>query len=343
MLNPNVSDAEALALTVYMLSLRQRDVPESYLAPDKIEQKYRELHRPPLAAEQAYTAYCSACHLPQGQGSNFPALRVRAPAIGSSDFTDVASDPFILSTLETGRPERLMPAFAAAKGTLTTEETKSLVSFLRGRAPKAPAWSEVERAASNRVLGEQLYQGDCASCHGEGGEGTPLGSPLATPDRRAPGRAALYRVLAEGVPGTAMPRYTRYSATEMRSLLDHTASLPSVAGSRARWAMGQGNTESGRVLFEKTCAGCHGDQGQGKTGPALGSPGFQKAATEAFVAATVIRGRSGTPMPAFGRASVSYPKLTPQEVLDIAAFVKRGLSAKPEAAQTAAKPKNTGD
>jgi len=343
MINPRVSDEEALALTVYMLSLRQRDVPESYLAPDKIEQKYRELRPEPLVAEQIYTAYCSACHLPQGEGSNFPALGVRSPGIGRSDFLDLASDQFILSTLETGRPERKMPALAAAKGTLTADEAKALVSFLRARGPKPPSPAEVERAASNRALGEQLYQADCAGCHGERGEGTPLGSPLATPDRRAPSRAALYRALADGVPGTAMPRYTRYSAAEMRALLDYTASLPSVAGSRARWEMGQGNTESGRPLFEKTCAGCHGDQGQGKTGPALGSAGFQKAATEAFVAATIIRGRSGTPMPAFGRASVSYPKLTPQEVLDLAAFVKRELGAKQKATQPPTTPEKTGD
>jgi mono/diheme cytochrome c family protein len=343
MINPNLSDAEAWALTVYMLSLRQRDVPESYLAPDKIEQKYRELHPQPAPAEQLYTAYCSACHLPQGQGSNFPALAVRAPAIGSSDFTDVAADEFVLSTLESGRPERRMSAFAAAKGTLTPAEAKALVSFLRGRAPKAPSLADVERAAANRALGEQLYQADCASCHGERGEGTPLGSPLATPDRRAASRASIYRALAEGVPGTAMQRYTRYSAAELRALLDHTASLPAAAGSRTRWEMGQGNTEAGRVLFEKTCAGCHGDQGQGKTGPALGSAGFQKAATEAFVAVTVVRGRAGTPMPAFGRASVSYPKLTPQEVLDIAAFVKRELGARRDSTSAATKPKSTGD
>ena len=146
----------------------------------------------------------------------------------------------------------------------------------------------------------------------------------------------------ECVPGTAMPRYTRYSAAELRALVDYTAALPTVAGSRARWELGPGNAETGRTLFEKNCAGCHGDQGQGKTGPALGSAGFQKAATEAFVAATVMRGRAGTPMPAFGRASVSYPKLSPQEVLDLAAFVKRELGVKQKAAQPATTPGKTG-
>ena len=37
--NPTLSEPQALALTVYMLSQWKRDVPESYLAPDKIEEK----------------------------------------------------------------------------------------------------------------------------------------------------------------------------------------------------------------------------------------------------------------------------------------------------------------
>ena len=47
MRNPTVTQRGALALTVYMLSQWNRDVPESYLAPDKIEQKYRALHPVP--------------------------------------------------------------------------------------------------------------------------------------------------------------------------------------------------------------------------------------------------------------------------------------------------------
>jgi hypothetical protein len=38
----------------------------------------------------------------------------------------------------------------------------------------------------------------------------------------------------------------------------------------------------------------------------------------------------GTPMPAFGRDSVRFPKLTASEVLDLAAFVHNGLGTKPE-------------
>lgn len=335
MINPNVTEEEAQALTAYLLSLRQRDVPESYLAPDKIEQKFRLLHRESLAGEQIYRSYCSACHLPDGQGSNYASLGVRAPGIGRADFLDVASDQFLLSTLQTGRPERKMPAMAAANETLSPEEAKSLVAFLRARAPKTPSLSEVERARSDRALGERTYRADCAACHGNRGQGTPLGTPLATADRRAAGRAALYRALAGGTPGTAMPRYSGYDAATLRSLLDYTALLPTVPGSRAGWKLGTGDAAGGKLLFSKSCAGCHGDAGQGKTGPGLATPGFQKAASAEFIAATIVRGRSGTPMPAFGRDNVNYPRLSAQEILDLAAFIGSGLGKQPEGTQVA--------
>jgi hypothetical protein len=41
-------------------------------------------------------------------------------------------------------------------------------------------------------------------------------------------------------------------------------------------------------------------------------------------------------MPAFGRDNANYPRLTAQEVLDLAAFVRKGLSAQPAADETMA-------
>jgi mono/diheme cytochrome c family protein len=134
-----------------------------------------------------------------------------------------------------------------------------------------------------------------------------------------------------------MPRYSGYDAARLRAVLDTTASLATVPGSRAAWKRGPGSAEAGQRIFAKSCAGCHGDRGQGNTGPGLGTPGFQKAATEEFIAATVARGRAGTPMPAFGRDSASYARLSAQEILDVAAFVRGGLSAQPAAKDTLAR------
>jgi mono/diheme cytochrome c family protein len=48
-------------------------------------------------------------------------------------------------------------------------------------------------------------------------------------------------------------------------------------------------------------------------------------ATPEFIAATIVRGRAGTPMPAFGRDSAAYARLAAADVLDVTAYVRERL------------------
>lgn len=122
-----------------------------------------------------------------------------------------------------------------------------------------------------------------------------------------------------------MPGYSRYDAKTLRSLLDYVAGMPQVEGMRSAWRIGTGDSDAGKALYNRNCAGCHGETGTGKLGPALANPGFKKTATAEYIAATIVRGRAGTPMPAFGRDDVRYAKLTPAEILNITAYIRKGL------------------
>jgi mono/diheme cytochrome c family protein len=130
-----------------------------------------------------------------------------------------------------------------------------------------------------------------------------------------------------------MPAYTAYTTDQYGALVALVASFPPVPGSRATWRPETGSRAAGAEVFARTCAGCHGPAGEGKLGPALANPGFQQAATPEYVAATVVRGRRGTPMPAFGRDNVNYPRLSAREIADVAAFVTGGLGPRPTAAR----------
>jgi cytochrome c oxidase cbb3-type subunit 3 len=62
--------------------------------------------------------------------------------------------------------------------------------------------------------------------------------------------------------------------------------------------------ETGRHLYARYCATCHGPAGNGyaaDNAPSLRSPTFLASATTAFLRAAIVRGRPGTSMGAYGR------------------------------------------
>lgn len=65
-----------------------------------------------------------------------------------------------------------------------------------------------------------------------------------------------------------------------------------------------GLDERGRLLYAQHCAACHGEQGQGRVrgnATALNNPDFLAWASEAFLQATIARGRRGTEMRGWAR------------------------------------------
>ncbi len=127
MRNPTVTRQEALALTVYMLSQWKRDVPESYLAPDKIEQKYRALHPVPLTGEQVYKQYCTACH-GNGAYSRWDKKFNRfVPAIRGVSLIATANREYLQANIEQGRPGTQMPAWGPHAGGLLPQEITAVI------------------------------------------------------------------------------------------------------------------------------------------------------------------------------------------------------------------------
>ncbi len=229
-------------LTTFIVSLRRREMPLEFTPRDRVLRTLDIVATPRMSGEQLFKAYCSACHGPNGEGRNFPETGVRFPRIGSSDFIDVASDAFLVKTLELGRSGRRMPALAAPGATLDAQDVRALVAHLR-----------------------------------------------------------------------TLPSRLRITP---RADADASAAHLDTSG---------GNAAAGRGVFEAVCAGCHGPKGEGKIGPALANPGFQQVASPEFVALTVLRGREGTPMPAFAQNNPSYPRLTEADAADVAAFVTSGF------------------
>lgn len=87
----------------------------------------------------------------------------------------------------------------------------------------------------------ELYRVQCVHCHGESGGGDGPTAPFLNPrprdyrpgifkftavkDKSVPRRDDLYRILVDGVTGTAMPSFRRFSDAELEGLVDYVRLL----------------------------------------------------------------------------------------------------------------------
>ena len=314
---------EADQLTLFMLSLRTRPVPENLAPRDRVRALRLGERDFATDGESLFGVFCAACHGPRGEGRRFPTLASTFPAIGEPEFLAIVSDDFLRKTLMNGRPGRRMPAWGTKDGGLRPEEIDALIGYLRSLQPVVPTADAVNAAPIDRQKGDALFAQKCSPCHGEGGQGSAVAPPLAARDNPVThDDSRIYGTLSVGVAGSAMGSFRNLDAASLHSLIATVKALPPVDAVRATWAPRKGDAQRGADGFARYCATCHGNRGEGKEGPALANPAFQASATDGYLTATILRGRGATKMPHFGTAAADHPKLSPDEVVDIIAFVR---------------------
>lgn len=170
------------------------------------------------------------------------------------------------------------------------------------------------------AVGEQLYAQHCAACHGKDGSGG-VGVPLNLPDFLAVASDDYLKItIREGRPGRVMPAFPRLSDSELAALVTHLRSMADVPAPDYSPQPLVGDAARGEQMFTKHCESCHGEHGKGGSGtgvtfsrprdapimaPALSNSGFQQAASDAMLKASLLRGRKGTPMPSLGSLGLS--------------------------------------
>ena len=213
-----------------------------------------------------------------------------------------------------------------------------------------------EVLASNEVMEfGQLYSENCAACHGPEGRGGPaiaLASPiyLAIADV-----ASMRKVIAQGVPGTAMPAFAKSAGgmltdaqiavltKEIRSrwsrsgILD-TASAPAYAAKLS------GDAPRGETAYKTFCESCHGSLGRG--GPkasAISDDSFLALVSDQGLRTIVIVGRPELGAPDW-RGNAPGKPMTDQEITDVVAWLasRRVLNpGQPYAASKNAQPQES--
>ncbi|HTZ58078.1 MAG TPA: c-type cytochrome [Acidobacteriaceae bacterium] len=176
-----------------------------------------------------------------------------------------------------------------------------------------------------------LYASNCAGCHGQDGRSGPA-RPLNDPLFLAViGKERLRDVIANGVPGKAMPAFAQSAGG---TLTDQQISI--VASEvEARWSRPQefvgvalppytaelGDAKHGAHVFRGYCARCHGEDGTGSAkGGSVVNPAYLALVSDQSLRTTVIAGRAGQGSPDW-RSDEPGHAMSQQEISDVVAWL----------------------
>ena len=199
-----------------------------------------------------------------------------------------------------------------------------------GQPTEAKRW----RAPSEISDFNQLYQENCAGCHGADGR---RGAALSLNDSlylSFVSDVTLRQVIAEGRGGTNMPAFSQQAGG---NLTEEQIELL-VTGIRSKWARpdqfkGQeipsysvndaiqsGDPGRGTAAYQTYCASCHGAQGTGGSAGSIVDPNFLTMVSDQGLRTTVVVGRADLGKPDW-RSNLPGHPMSPQEIDDVVAWL----------------------
>jgi len=173
--------------------------------------------------------------------------------------------------------------------------------------------------------GRELYDENCALCHGAEGQGIPqIGSALNSKNLLAAmDDTALHDVTRDGRPNTAMPAFgeehggplEEHQVDQLTAFIRNWESTAPVLTPepQAEWSE---RIARGVELYNDTCAICHGESGQGGIGRALNSEDYLTAFDDAYLEEAIASGRPRQGMPTWGKV------LSPSQIEDLVTFLR---------------------
>ena len=206
--------------------------------------------------------------------------------------------------------------------------------FLTGcGAPHGQPRSDSEVLAPNEVLDfGLLFSQNCAGCHGaegRGGAAISLANPvyLAIADD-----ASIRKVIAQGVPGTAMPAFAQSAGgmltdaqidvltKEIRSRWSQTGILDAASAPPYTRKL-IGDAQRGEAAYKTFCESCHGPVGRGgRKASAISDDSFLALVSDQSLRTIVITGRPELGAPDW-RGNLTGRPMSDQEITDVIAWL----------------------
>ena len=263
------------------LSEEQLAALESFLA-----QALEDAPPPTNTGEGLYAGSCAGCHGANLEGGIGPALD--KTTLSEADISAIVAEG-----------QGGMQGFGE---TYSIDDLAAVAAYVIASATLAsdvPEDSPDTPETDSRVAAD-LYTDNCRACHGPSGEGGAGPTLLGLTSSEA----ELTSVIADG--RGSMPGFGgAFSESEISAMVSFTAAL---TPDTQIAAPPQAIAADGLSLFLGHCSECHGDFGEGKTGPTL-------AGTDLGANEIVVHVWSGHPdMPEF------HETLTPDEILAVSSY-----------------------
>ena len=324
MLTINLDEKELEALATFVMGLSKPDIPVDYFSIAALNEF--KGNRDPMEGKEGYSYLCSACHGKEGEGKNYKDYETGIPAIGNTDFLRVASEDYIRFTLEKGRSLRQMGSWEPRVSGLRSSELNGISGHLNGKVER-PAHAMTIKSGNNNLKGEQLFDRHCVTCHGEEGDG---GVAVALNQQDFLDRADnefILNTLLRGRGNTAMPAWSNLEDGELGDLIFYMRSWSRNGSSPGEMQLPDPDLDDGALKYHFLCSRCHGEFGEGETGPAIINEDFLDIAGDNYLYETIARGREHTAM--FGWSSDVYnqEKLERIDIANIIGFMRSSAGA----------------
>ena len=320
MLMINLPEEELEALATFTMGLAKPDIAFDYLGIEAL-QEFRG-RRGTLSPDLSYTMICSACHGENGEGKDYESYKTGVPAIFNNDFLRAASAEMIKFTLLNGRGSRQMASWLPRHSGLEMQEIDSLVRLIEAQEKGQKDFNAVRLISGSLTRGLTLYNSDCSQCHGEEGAGG-IGLPVNNSDFLSlASDQFLYNTLYHGRNIAGMPSWSHYSNNEMADIIRFLRSWGNGPVTDPIISLPPGDVVQGSLQYLYLCSRCHGEFGEGNTGPAILNPDFLSLAGDAFLYNTISTGRNHTAMFGWSTDVQGAGKLDRQGISDIISYMR---------------------
>jgi mono/diheme cytochrome c family protein len=314
MLSINLDEGEMEALATFVMGLAKPDISFEYFSMATLNEF--KGNREPLDGEAGFAYLCSACHGKNGEGKGYDDFKTGIPAIGNRDFLRVASLEYIRFTIEKGRSLRQMGSWSQGISGLKPSELDGISQHLKqlGNSPGSRDLS-VKRGNSNR--GSELFDLYCKTCHGIEGIG---GVAVALNQEGLLNKADdqfILETLLTGRGNTGMPGWSLLEDEQLYDLVAYVSSWRVGRVSTGAIDLPEADLEQGALRYHFLCSRCHGEFGEGETGPAIINRDFLAAADNRLLYETIALGRTHTAMFGWSTDLYNQEKLERQDISNI--------------------------